>query len=53
MVVYWSGDEGAEALAAVFAANSVLKKLHLAGNPLTAAQKKIVDHVLKTRVYKM
>eukprot|EP00775_Hariotina_reticulata_P010319 gene10319-10476_t len=48
-----AGDEGAEALAAAVASNCVLKKLHLAGNPVTPAQQRVVQHVLKTREYKM
>lgn len=47
------GDDGAEALAAAVASNSALKKLGLAGNQLSAAQQKVVEHVLKTREYKM
>jgi hypothetical protein len=31
----------------------VLKKLHLAGNPVTPAKQQLVQHVLKTREYKM
>jgi hypothetical protein len=48
-----AGDEGAEALAAAIASSSALKKLQLSGNRVSAVQLQVVQHVLKTRVYKM
>uniref|UniRef100_A0A383W9J7 Uncharacterized protein n=1 Tax=Tetradesmus obliquus TaxID=3088 RepID=A0A383W9J7_TETOB len=47
------GDEGAEALAAAVASSSALKKLQLSGNRVSTVQLQVVQHVLKTRVYKM
>jgi hypothetical protein len=47
------GDEGAEALAAAIASSSALKKLQLSGNRVSSVQLQVVQHVLKTRVYKM
>ncbi|KAF6262581.1 hypothetical protein COO60DRAFT_1495678 [Scenedesmus sp. NREL 46B-D3] len=47
------GDEGAEALAAAIASSSALKKLQLSGNRISAVQLQVVQHVLKTRVYRM
>lgn len=50
---FTAGDEGAEALAAAFAASRGLKKLHIQGNHISSAQQQVVQHVLKTRQYKM
>jgi hypothetical protein len=48
-----SGDEGADALAAAAASSSTLKKLKLTGNFISASQLDVVQHVLKTRDYKL
>lgn len=40
-------------MAAAVAGNSCLKKLNLAGNPISAGQLQVVAHVLKTREYKV
>jgi hypothetical protein len=47
-----AGDDGAEALAAA-AARSSLKRLVLTGNPISATQQQVVQHVLKTREYRV
>jgi len=52
-VLYLPGDEGADALAAAVASSSSLKKLNLSGNPISTAQLEVVQHVLKTREYKL
>ncbi len=52
-VYYPIGDEGAEALAAALSSNGTLKRLNLSSNPISAGQQRVVQHVLKTREYKM
>jgi hypothetical protein len=47
-----AGDDGADALAAAAASSTTLRKLKLSGNPVSAAQLDVVQHVLKTREYK-
>jgi hypothetical protein len=47
------GDEGADALAAAAASSSTLKKIKLSGNSVSTAQLDVVQHVLKTRDYKL
>ena len=47
------GDDGADALAAAVASSNSLKKLNLSGNPISSAQMDVVQHVLKTREYKL
>lgn len=51
--VLHAGDDGADALAAAVASSSSLKKLKLSGNPISAAQLEVVQHVLKTREYRL
>lgn len=48
-----AGDDGADALAAAIASSPCLKKLKLSGNSITAAQLEVVQHVLKTREYRL
>jgi hypothetical protein len=48
-----AGDDGAEALAAAAASCPHLKKLHLGGNAVSAAQQRVVQRALTKREYRV
>jgi hypothetical protein len=47
------GDDGAEALAAAAASSRSLRKLHLAGNGVTAAQMRVVARAVNDKEYRV